>query len=170
MVNDEASREILKGNMGKIKAMMLVNEKLFRYEEQFSVHVHEFTTELADHLQRIYDSKGRIRIQQNISAGIQLQGKQALSFGLILSELLTNSYKYAFTDHHDPVINISMQAVDEHSMLFTYSDNGSGIDHARQEKPVTMGISLVHDLTRQMNGKITVSNGYGLTYQLLIPV
>ncbi len=45
-----------------------------------------------------------------------------------------------------------------------------GMDHLEQEKHVTMGISLVHDLARQMNGKITVTNGHGLTYQFLIPV
>lgn len=170
MVNDETAREILRGNMGKIKAMMLVNEKLFRFEEQSSVQVREFTTELADHLQRIYDSRGRIRILQDIASGIQLQGKQALSFGLIVAELLTNSFKYAFPDHQDPTIRITMQVVDRQTLQFTYSDNGRGMDHGEQEKPVTMGISLVHDLGRQMNGKITVSNGHGLTYQFLIPV
>jgi two-component sensor histidine kinase len=170
MVNDEAAREIMRGNMGKIKAMMLVNEKLFRFEEQSSVHVREFTTELADHLQRIYDGKGKIRILQDIGSGIQLQGKQALSFGLILAELLTNSFKYAFPDHHDPAIRITMQVADKHTMQFTYADNGRGIDHLEHEKHVTMGISLVHDLARQMNGQITVTNGHGLTYQFLIPV
>lgn len=170
MVNDEAAREIMRGNMGKIKAMMLVNEKLFRFEEQSSVHVREFTTELADHLQRIYDSKGKIRILQDIGSGIQLQGKQALSFGLILAELLTNSFKYAFPDHDDPTIRITMQVEDKNTMQFSYSDNGRGMNHLEQEKHVTMGISLVHDLARQMNGKITVTNGHGLTYQFLIPV
>lgn len=170
MVNDEAAREIMRGNMGKIKAMMLVNEKLFRFEEQSAVHVREFTTELADHLQRIYDSKGKIRILQDIGSGIQLQGKQALSFGLILAELLTNSFKYAFPEHRDPTIRITMQVADKDTVQFIYADNGRGMDHLEQEKQVTMGISLVHDLARQMNGKINVTNGLGLTYQFLIPV
>lgn len=169
LVADEAAREVLKGNMSKIKAMMLVNEKLFRFEEQSSVFVHGFTTELTDHLQRIYDAKNRVNIQLDINNGIQLQGKQALSFGLILSELLTNSFKYAFADHQAPVIRISIQAMDQYSMQFTYADNGKGMDHVQPEKPVTMGISLIHDLTRQMNGQITVENGHGLTYQFLIP-
>lgn len=170
VVSDEASREILRGNMGKIKAMMLVNEKLFRFEEQSTVRVSEFTRELTDHLQRIYDSKRRIHIVQDVSSSIQLQGKQALSFGLILTELLTNSFKYAFTDHHTPAINIAVASADDHSIQFLYADNGKGMEHAEPEKKTTMGVSLIHDLTRQMNGKITVKNGQGLTYQLLIPV
>lgn len=170
MVKDDASREILRGNMGKIKAMMLVNEKLLSFEEQSSVRAFEFTTELADHLQRIYDSRHRIRILQNIDRSLLLQGKQALSFGLILTELLTNSFKYAFADHPDPTVRIVMQLTDEHNMLFTYSDNGIGLSHREQSLPVTMGVSLIHDLARQMNGAIHVSNGQGLTYQFQIPV
>ncbi|MDF2191857.1 histidine kinase dimerization/phosphoacceptor domain -containing protein [Paraflavitalea sp. CAU 1676] len=170
MIKDEASREILRGNMGKIKAMMLVNEKLFRFEEQTSVKAHDFATELADHLQRIYDSRSRIRILQDIDRNLLLQGKQALSFGLILTELLTNSFKYAFIDHSDPTIRITMQQSDEHNMLFTYSDNGAGISHREQGVPVTMGVSLIHDLARQMNGSINVTNGQGLTYQFQIPL
>ncbi len=73
MFNDEAAREIMRGNMGKIKAMMLVNEKAFRFEERSSVHVREFTTELADHLNASM-TKGKIRILQDIGSGIQLQG------------------------------------------------------------------------------------------------
>jgi len=170
MVKDEASREILRGNMGKIKAMMLVNEKLFRFEDQRSVRATDLTTELADHLQRIYDSRNRIRILQDIDRNLQLQGKQALSFGLILTELLTNSFKYAFIDHADPTIRITMQQADEHTMLFTYADNGSGINHREQGTPVTMGVTLIHDLARQMNGAINVTNGQGLTYQFQIPI
>jgi sensor histidine kinase regulating citrate/malate metabolism len=44
------------------------------------------------------------------------------------------------------------------------------MDLGESEKHVTMGIFLIHDLTRQMDGKVTVENGQGLTYQFLIPV
>lgn len=171
MVSDEASREILKGNMAKIKAMMLVNEKLLWFDEQSSVHIQQFTSEITDHLQRIYDTQNRVSILLDVHNGIQLQGKHALSFGLILAELLTNSFKYAFADHHEhPIININIQQADLRTMQFMYADNGKGMEKGSAGNPVTMGISLVHDLTRQMNGKITVENGHGLTYQFLIPI
>lgn len=171
MVKDEAAREMLKGNMAKIKAMMLVNEKLLWFDEQSSVHIQEFTTEITDHLQHIYDAQGRVRILLNVGQGIQLQGRHALSFGLILAELLTNSFKYAFADDHEnPAITINIQHADLRTMRFMYGDNGKGMNKEQAGKPTTMGISLVHDLTRQMNGKIAVVNGQGLSYELLIPV
>src|SRR6202000_1199000 len=59
IVRDDASREILKGNIGKIRAMMLVNQKLFSFEKEGSISLCEFISELAAHLQKIYDSKGK---------------------------------------------------------------------------------------------------------------
>jgi hypothetical protein len=34
----------------------------------------------------------------------------------------------------------------------------------------TMGIPLIKDLTRQMNGQITITKEEGLSYSFLIPV
>lgn len=168
-IADSTSREILKGNLGKIKAMMLVNQKLFRFDEGSSVNVDDFTTELTVHLQKIYDSKGRIHIRQQVEKGIMLHGKITLSFGLILSELLTNSFKYAFADHENPEISIRVENM-EHGIVFVYSDNGAGMEPKKPHERMTMGVSLVHDLARQMNGKLEVSNQNGLTYEFQIPV
>lgn len=168
-IADSSSREILKGNLGKIKAMMLVNQKLFRFDEGSSVNVDDFTTELTVHLQKIYDHKGRIRIVQQVEKGIMLHGKLTLSFGLILSELLTNSFKYAFADHENPEISIRVENMD-HGIVFVYSDNGAGMEPRKSHERMTMGVSLIHDLARQMNGKLEVSNRNGLTYAFQIPV
>ncbi|MGN6418965.1 MAG: histidine kinase dimerization/phosphoacceptor domain -containing protein [Pseudobacter sp.] len=168
-ISDHSSREILKGNLGKIKAMMLVNQKLFRFDEGSSVNVDEFTNELTTHLQKIYDSKGKISIIQDVEKDIMLHGKLTLSFGLILSELLTNSFKYAFADHECPAITITVMRSPD-GVLFRYSDNGRGMDLSQAKGRRTMGLSLIHDLARQMNGKLQVSSENGLSYEFQIPV
>ena len=168
-IPDNASREILKGNLGKIKAMMLVNQKLFRFDEGSSVNVEDFTLELTAHLKKIYDSKSRIRIVQKVEKGVMLHGKITLSFGLILSELLTNSFKYAFADHDNPQISILVETMNE-GIRFVYADNGAGMELEKPRERMTMGVSLVHDLARQMNGKLQVSNQDGLRYEFIIPV
>src|SRR6202000_2048367 len=158
IVKDGASREILKGNIGKIRAMMLVNQKLFNFEQGRSIGLCEFITELAVHLQKIYDTKEKTRIMQNIPPGIQLGDKHTLSFGLILSELFTNTFKHAFPDQANPCIRVQARAINETTVQFLYSDNGIGITKKQeQEERFTMGIPLIRDLTRQMNGEMSVT-------------
>jgi two-component sensor histidine kinase len=170
IVKDGISREILKGNIGKIRAMMVVNEKLFSFEKTRNVSLCEFITELAAHLQKIYDTKGKTRILQDIPANISLNDKNTLSFGLILSELFTNTFKHAFTDHPDPCIRVRAVELNEHLLEFNYSDNGIGVPAGGSAEKFTMGIPLIKDLTRQMNGQMNISGEGGLHYSFTIPV
>ena len=170
IVRDGVSREILKGNIGKIRAMMLVNQKLFNFEKGRNIGLCEFITELATHLQKIYDTKEKTRIQQNIPPGIQLSDKHTLSFGLILSELFTNTFKHAFDDHPDPCICVEAVSLNDHLLQFVYSDNGNGLKETGSSEKFTMGIPLIKDLTRQMNGQMTISKEQGLSYSFTIPV
>jgi two-component sensor histidine kinase len=170
IVSDGVSREILKGNISKIRAMMLVNEKLYNFEKGRNIGLCEFVTEVAIHLQKIYDTKEKTRIQQDIPSGLRLSDKHTLSFGLILSELFTNTFKHAFKDHPDPCIVVKAVAVNDHLLEFSYSDNGAGISGGEATEKYTMGIPLIKDLTRQMNGQITISGDKGLNYSFTIPV
>ncbi|HEY4062112.1 MAG TPA: histidine kinase dimerization/phosphoacceptor domain -containing protein [Puia sp.] len=170
IVNDDASRDMLRGNIGKIRAMMLVNQKLFDYEKGGSISLREFVCELASHLQKIYDTRGRTRILPNIPAGIRLNDKYILSFGLILSELLTNTFKHAFEDHPDPCIQVEVVTIDAHLLQFVYSDNGKGLKEEETGKKFTMGIPLIRDLVRQMNGSMVLEEQSGLSYSFTIPV
>lgn len=170
IVKDGVSRDILKGNIGKIRAMMLVNEKLLSFEKTQNVCLSDFINELAAHLQKIYDTKEKTHIRQDIPAGLHISDKHTLSFGLILSELFTNTFKHAFRDQPDPCIHVKAVEVNDHLLEFTYSDNGVGIPPDVSNEKFTMGIPLIQDLTRQMNGKMTVSGDRGLSYSFIIPV
>lgn len=169
MVKDGISRDILKGNIGKIRAMMLVNQKLFNFEQGRGVGLSEFISELAAHLQKIYDSREQTRILQDIPADLRLSDKYTLSFGLILSELFTNTFKHAFKDHPDPCIRVQAMTINDQLLQFVYSDNGIGIAPKEDGERFTMGIPLIRDLTRQMNGQMSVNGQNGLSYCFTIP-
>jgi len=170
LVKDGISRDILKGNIGKIRAMMLVNQKLFNFENGSNLGLCEFINELATHLQKIYDTKEKTRILQNIPPDIRLRDKHTLSFGLILSELFTNTFKHAFHDHPDPCIRVEAVSLNDHSLQFIYSDNGNTLKETDNADKFTMGIPLIKDLTRQLNGQMTITKDSGLRYSFTIPV
>lgn len=169
IVRDGAAREMLKGNIGKIRAMMLVNQKLFDFEQGHGVGLCEFIDELAAHLQKIYDTREQTLIIQDIPADLRLSDKHTLSFGLILSELFTNTFKHAFKDHANPCIRVQATMINDQVLQFIYSDNGIGIAAKEEGERFTMGIPLIRDLTRQMNGQMTINGQTGLSYCFTIP-
>ena len=169
MVHDDTSRNVLHENMARIKAMMLVNQQLEHFEEDIPVSP-EFVAELTIHLQQIYDSKKSVSIRLNITPGILLPAKQTLSIGLILSELLTNTFKYAFNGITHPSITIELTLAGAGNIRLVYADNGIGMKDAGAGTRASMGLPLVKDLTRQMNGTVNIRQENGLAYEFTIQV
>jgi two-component sensor histidine kinase len=167
-VTDSKAQDILRSNVAKIKAMILVNQKLYQFDDVTSVNLKEFIEELTAYSERIYDSKGAIRIALSLPDDIQMDAAHILSFGLIVAELLTNAYKYAFADVKEPLIRISILPVNQDTFQFIFSDNGPGLPPGREN--VSMGLPLIKDLSRQLNATIEIRNDNGLMYIFTIPV
>lgn len=169
-VQDAAAQELLKGNIAKIRAMMLVNEQFARYEEQPVIHLNEFCTELIRYIQNIFDPGQKVQVVIQIPEDITLKGRDSQPFGLILTELMTNAFKYAFTDQPAPCIHISASHDPEKTFQFQFRDNGKGLADPDHKLTSSMGMMLIRDLTRQMNGAVILSGEGGLAYQFTFSI
>jgi two-component sensor histidine kinase len=77
----------------------------------------------------------------------------AVPLGLILNELLTNSFKYAFTINHEGIIRIGLSSPEPGNYMLIYSDNGPGIPGGFDlKKSKSLGLRLIHRLSEQIGG------------------
>jgi len=76
--------------------------------------------------------------------------------------LMTNSFKYAFTNTMHPEIKISLSTGVERELKMIYRDNGSGQKEKQSSK--SFGQQLIYNFTKQMNGHIHKENDEGLVY------
>ncbi|WP_119081080.1 histidine kinase dimerization/phosphoacceptor domain -containing protein [Chitinophaga alhagiae] len=167
-IKDRASRDILTSNINRIKAMILVNRRFFHLEELQLVNLEDLTREMAANIKQIYDTQRPVLIRTDFDEGIQLSSRKALYFSLVISELLTNSFKYAFAHVSTGLIQISaikMKGV----IVCRYSDNGTGPQRPHANSS-SIGLSLVKDLVRQMNGQLSEYTAPGLAYELTFPI
>ena len=92
----------------------------------------------------------------------------AIPLGLILNELLTNSYKYAFNDNNIAAINIKLQETEKNDItkrvVLLYKDSGKGYNFSI-EKPTTLGLRLIHVLSKQIGATIDYNNSNGSQYK-----
>ena len=96
----------------------------------------------------------------NIVEGLTLESKLALPLGLIISELIVNSYKHAFRNINSPKISIDVNRSAD-SWKIIYSDNGNGLP---KNVVPSFGTNLIQDLSRQISGQMQVLSDEGLTY------
>lgn len=91
----------------------------------------------------------------------------SIPLGLIISELVSNSLKYAFPDERAGEIRISLQYHDKDFELII-TDNGIGLPEDIDFRNVnsSLGLRLVNSLINQLDGTIELDRSQGTEYTI----
>jgi two-component sensor histidine kinase len=91
----------------------------------------------------------------------------AVPFGVVINELLTNSFKYAFKDNIPSNIYIKLTKISESKFIFFYKDDGKGLpENINFEKLETLGLRLIKLLSKQIGGKVTYNYNLGAEFEI----
>lgn len=154
--------EKLKETEGSIQAMSKTHEILYNQENLEDINTKLYFENLIDELKRSFHTKN-ITINQDIKTTIDTQ--QAIYCGIILNELITNSFKYAFVDNNAK-IDISLEKKNN-SYEFIISDNGIGFDY-KEKSFDSFGLSFVKAMVEdELKGNITFNNNQGTNIKIL---
>ncbi|MGD1890278.1 MAG: histidine kinase dimerization/phosphoacceptor domain -containing protein [Cyclobacteriaceae bacterium] len=159
-------------SISRIKSLSLIHEQLYRNDNYTSINLKEYVHSLVGNVESTFRDKAQqISIIQEISA-IPLDVDKAIACGLVINEVLTNSFKYAFPvdkNHSSAQIRIQAYAEDE-AMHIIINDNGVGLPAEFDlEKSNSLGFQLIANLTRQLNGKLELSSREGTKMHLQFP-
>lgn len=154
----KAAIEALEEGKSRVKAMALIHQKLYQNEDLSVIEMQSYIESLINSVQSVY-KKGGHNISITVDAeGVELDIDRAIPFGLILNELVSNSFKYAFP-HGDEngKIYIHLRKSGEHEGYFEYSDNGIGLPEDTEERANTsMGIRLMNRLANQLQTTLNI--------------
>ena len=152
--NDSVA-EALDESKRRIQSMALVHQKLYETEDLSHIKVKEYIEQLVESVestltQNTIAPKKHIEVPDDLVFNIDTM----IPLGLILNELITNSYKYAFQKDKENIISVCITQEESFFQLI-YSDNGIGIpDTINFKDSGTLGLELIHILTEQLEGKI----------------
>lgn len=150
-LNDEKTIQILKESQNRIKSIALLHEKLYENKSLKEVDMTSYTNELIHFInQSISNKEKEITIHTNID-NIDLEMAKAMPFGLLLNELITNSYKYAFRKKDIGNIWITITFVNN-EIILEYKDDGPGFEYNDKIKSTSLGINLIESFCVQLNG------------------
>jgi two-component sensor histidine kinase len=166
-ITDQNARDLWQKNLIQLKSMSLVNEKLYNTEGVASVVIKDFVLEILAYYRQIFPSES-LKIQTNIPEDLIVEADFAIPFGLILTELITNSYKHGLTSDN-PNLSIELIKTQDKRIEFNYVDSGKVEDVSIILNKKTGGSALIKDLVRQLKGTMTLKNDNNLTYNILFP-
>ncbi len=153
-LKDEKIIQILKESQSRIKSIALLHEKLYENKSLKDVDVASYTSELIHFIKQSLSNKEKdIKIHTQIGQ-INLEMTNAMPFGLLLNELITNSYKYAFLQKNVGNIFITISQKDDEYVL-EYKDDGPGFEYNEDKKNDSLGLNLIEAFCLQLNGNFT---------------
>lgn len=157
---NEKIQNIIHVSKERIDSIAMVHSMLYVTNDIEKVNAEKFIKKLSYHLLNTYneDVNVIIKIKQ-----IELSLNEVIPIGLILNELLTNSFKYAFKTKENPKIIIVLK-LHKNNVMLTYHDNGCGYEKNYQQN---IGLKLVDLNTRQLKGNQRVKSENGLTYKII---
>jgi two-component sensor histidine kinase len=128
--------------------------------------------ELSDYLGRVVDSAAtghgadaRGIVVERSAEGIRIDVKRAVSLGLMVNELVTNSLKYAFPEGRKGRISVRL-FLEGGKIALTVEDDGVGVDEATLADGSGFGLTLVRSLAAQLDASLSMRNNRGLRVEL----
>jgi two-component sensor histidine kinase len=154
--SDETTRKLLQEGQNRVFSMALVHQSLYQSDNLSAIDIQQYFTSLAQNIQTSQQfPQHQIAIEIDVD-DVKMNVDTAIPLGLILNELLTNCYKYAFVGRKSGLIAVSFKPI-ESGYCFTVKDDGVGISHDIDwSKSQSLGLTLVHGLVRQLSGSFEV--------------
>ena len=154
-IDDIQMKNIFLTTQNRLNAMSQLHELLYQKDDISYVNAYEYFSTLIEGLEETYTDN--ININYAIDTGLHTD--QAISTGIILNELVTNSLKYAFPSANGK-IDISLSKK-EAMYTLVIKDNGQGYDKNKIKK--SFGLVLVDTLvSSKLRGKMIINTENGV--------
>lgn len=169
-LKDADVKAALSETQDRIRAMALVHEKLYQTGDLSWIDFREYITSLASNVAQTFIlDPDRIRLTMDIKS-IKLGIDTAVPVGILLNELITNAFKYAFPGGRRGAITITMDVQDEEWYRLSIRDDGVGLPAGfNVEHTGSLGMRLVRILTQQIEGEMEIRSEKGTEFIITIP-
>lgn len=158
---DPVAVDAVTDGRNRVQSMGLIHQKLYTEDSLGKVDMRSYIPDLCLHLSDTFDGEERVKNEYDIRVE-KLDVEFGIPLGLILNELVTNAYKYAFPDDRSGVIKISLYENANSKLCLEVADNGVGKSAALQSAHSTsFGTDLVHILAKKLKAEITTKDENG---------
>ncbi|GAB2765655.1 hypothetical protein GCM10027275_03850 [Rhabdobacter roseus] len=167
-ITEVSAAKAVREGQQRVEAMSLIHQRLYQTDHVTSVNIREYIIDLAENLMQSYGYDRdafdlRIDVERT-----QLDVDLAIPIGLIINELLTNSFKHAYEGVQRPMLIINLRNND--GITLEVKDNGPGVDPIEWKKTSnSFGKRLITNLSEQTGGEFRIENTDGMHYYLHIP-
>jgi two-component sensor histidine kinase len=158
------NKENLVAVQNRIHTMSLVHEFLYNSENYEYINVFEYVKTLSAYLITIYKKEGNVAIDYDIDEEIELETERVIYLGLIINEILSNTFKFELNTSKVLLIKISIKSIDG-IIEIIIRDNGPGFIKANV-KEGSLGLKLINIMCTQLEAVHEIKSDKGVTHKI----
>ena len=169
-IQDPKAAQKFRESQDRVKAMALIHERLYQSSDLARIDFAGYVRNLTGHLQRSYRVDASI-IRLNLEINpVPMSLDVAIPCGLIINELVSNAFKYAFPGGKSGEILVRFVKEKDGSLKLLVRDSGVGLpEGTHPEYSDSLGLKLVRSLTEQMGGEVRYRSQGGFSCEIHIP-
>lgn len=137
--------------INRIMTMALIHRKLYQSNNIEEINLESYIDELLHEISQSVAFNNDIELKVNTNYN-SIGLKTIVPLGLILNELISNSYKHAFEENDKGFISISINKLEANDFEVTYTDSGTW--RTESENNSHFGLELIETLTEQLEGSM----------------
>lgn len=166
-LNVPEAYDVLQTSHNRIRSMSLVHELLYDSQSVAEIDLRKYLKELARELSSLYLDDLPVHLEFELEP-LSLSLEQAMPCGLLVTEVLTNSFKYGFRPPYagQPQVSVHLKSEGD-TLCLTLKDNGQGLPaNFNLNKNPGLGFRLIKALIAQLNGRYNLNSESGVCWQI----
>ena len=152
-LDDRAAKNALAETQDRILAISLVHRRLYGSDNVRSVALDEYLTGLLDHLRDSMRSQGRGMTLLHEVEPVELETDASVNLGVVVTELVTNAFKYAYPDGVGE-IRVRLRKLPDDKAELVVEDDGIGRAEGAPAKGSGVGTRIVNAMCETLDTRI----------------
>ena len=148
--------------------MAMIHQKFYEGKNYSKIDFKAYIEALVSEIKFAYNIKNKkISVESFIDPQINFDLNVAIPCGIILNELISNSFKHAFSDQETGKIEVFIER-EKNLFLMRVVDNGHGFEYKDKiDSSNSLGLILIQSLSEQLDGTFQYFGNKGTDFRML---
>lgn len=164
-IQEPLAKAALTEGDSRVRSMAIIHQHLYSGSQLNKIRLIDYIDNLLNNIRASYEqNSANVQLIKNIE-NIELDIADMIPLGLIINELVVNSYKYAFQSRDEGKIEVKVIHADN-KIKVIYSDDGIGMNTIENSKG--FGTRLIQSFVKKLNAKYAVNSEPGKGINVII--
>jgi|JI10StandDraft_1071094.scaffolds.fasta_scaffold121473_2 two-component sensor histidine kinase len=167
-IDHEYTKSALMDCKNRVNSMAMIHQKFYEGKNYSKIDFKAYIEALVSEIKFAYNLKNKkITVDSYIDDELNFDLNVAIPCGIILNELISNSFKHAFNNQDSGKIEVFIER-EKNLFLMRIVDNGAGFEYKDKiESSNSLGLILIQSLSEQLDGTFQYFGSKGTDFRML---